>query len=57
MATKGSAKFDALRIQQGNTQMYLTYMRARDFLDGLTRVDAWSPTNRDGYQRVPVESR
>src|SRR5258708_2992660 len=55
--TKSSAKLDALRIQQGNTRMYLTWLRARDFLDGLTDVDAWSPTNKQGYLRMPVESR
>src|SRR5437879_524002 len=56
-STKSSAKFDALRIKQGGTTMYLTYLRARDFLDGLTNVDAWSPTNKQGYQRTPVAAR
>ena len=56
-STKGSAKLDALRIEQGNTKLYLTYMRARDFLNGLTSVDAWSPTNKQGYQRMPVQAR
>jgi len=37
--------------------MYLTRLRAGDFLDGLTKVDAWSPANKQGYQRMPVESR
>ena len=56
-STKSSAKLDALRIKQGSTTLYLTYLRARDFMDGLTDVDAWSPTNKQGYQRMPVQSR
>jgi len=37
--------------------MYLTRLRAADFVNGLTRADAWSPSNRNGYQRTPTESR
>jgi len=57
MATKNGKKFPAVKIQQGETQMYITYLRARDVLEGMTQVDAWSPTNKQGYQRMPVQAR
>jgi DGQHR domain-containing protein len=52
-------KLPALRIEQFGRTMYATTLRA-GFLaeaDGLTKPDAWSQTNRQGYQRWPVESR
>lgn len=57
MATKETKRFPAIKFQQGETRMYITYLRARDVLDGLTQVDAWSPTNKQGYQRMPVQTR
>src|SRR5438445_7876606 len=56
-STGVSAKFQALRIQQGETRMYLTRLRAGDLSEGLTKADAWSPANKQGYQRMPVENR
>lgn len=47
----------ALRVQQAGTTLYLTYLTAGDLSAGLTKVDAWSPSNMGGYQRMPVKAR
>jgi len=47
----------ALRIDQQGTGLYLTSLRAGDLVNGMTQVDAWTPTNREGYQRMPVKAR
>lgn len=57
MAAKGTKKFPALKIQQGETAIYITFLSARDLVEGLSQVDAWSPTNKHGYQRMPVHTR
>ncbi len=51
------AKFTVMRIEQSGVTMYLTTITAKDVVDGLSQVDAWSPTNKQGYQRLPVQSR
>ncbi len=57
MAQRDSVKLGAIRIKQGDTSLYLTVLRAGDVAGGMTTVDAWTPTNKSGYQRMPVEKR
>jgi DGQHR domain-containing protein len=49
--------FPAIRIEQSGTKMFLTYMRGRDIVNGISKPDAWTPHNKSGYQRLPVQSR
>jgi DGQHR domain-containing protein len=37
--------------------MYLTSLVAGDLVDGMTQVDAWTLANKNGYQRMPVQTR
>jgi len=46
-----SLKLNAIRIQQRGTDIYITAMPAREFIDN-SDIDIWSPTHREGYQRV-----
>jgi DGQHR domain-containing protein len=55
--TKNNRTFPAIRIEQGETRMYLTYMTGKDIADGISQPDAWTPQNKDGYQRQPVQTR
>lgn len=57
MESKETLKVPAMKIQQGQTALYLTYLLAKDVIDGVTGVDAWSPTNKAGYQRMPTQAR
>ncbi len=50
-------KFEALRIQQGDTPLYLTRMLGKDIAAGISWPDAWTPQNKSGYQRQPSQSR
>jgi len=51
-------KVPAFRIKQGRQVIYLTAFEAKQFLkEGFTAPDAWSPTNRQGYQREPKQRR
>jgi DGQHR domain-containing protein len=54
---KETQTLEVIRITQSGTTLYLTSMRAGDLVAGMTRVDAWSPTNKSGYQRMPTEAR
>ncbi len=55
--SKGNLRVPAMRIEQGDKALYLTFLRAKEVVDGVTQVDAWSPDNRAGYQRMPVQAR
>jgi DGQHR domain-containing protein len=48
---------EVMRIIQAGTTLYLSSVRAGDLVSGMTRVDAWSPANKSGYQRMPTEAR
>jgi DGQHR domain-containing protein len=47
----------AMMLEQAGTRLYLTCLTAGDLSNGLTQVDAWSPNNRTGYQRMPIKAR
>jgi DGQHR domain-containing protein len=49
-------KLEAMKVVQNGTPLYMTTITAKD-LPGLTKVDAWTPTNNAGYQRIPIQSR
>lgn len=49
--------FPAIQIAQSGKRMFLTYMRGKDVVNGISKPDAWTPHNKTGYQRVPVQSR
>jgi len=55
--SKDSLKIPAMKIEQAKTVLYLTFLQAKDVVDGVTQVDAWSPSNKSGYQRMPVQAR
>jgi DGQHR domain-containing protein len=55
--SKDSRKLQVMRFKQSDTNLYLTVLKAGDLVEGMTRVDAWSPTSKSGYQRLPVEKR
>jgi DGQHR domain-containing protein len=55
--SKENLKVPAIRIEQAGIVLYLTFLRAKEALDGVTQVDGWSPTNKSGYQRMPVPAR
>lgn len=57
MSAKSSTKFQAMCVKQVDTTLYVTVMRAGDLAGGITKVDAWSASNKSGYQRMPVEAR
>jgi DNA sulfur modification protein DndB len=57
MTQRDSLKLGAIRIKQGDTTLYSTVLRAGDVAGGMTKVDAWTSTNKAGYQRMPVEKR
>lgn len=57
MAPRKAAKLPAIRVEQGGTPLYVTTLKASELLDGMTKVDAWSPSNKAGYQRIPTEAR
>src|SRR5437016_5148973 len=50
-------KVPAMRLEQGNTSIFLTRLAGGDLSEGLTQPDAWTPTNRQGYQRLPQQTR
>jgi DGQHR domain-containing protein len=56
--TKVVTKVPALRILQDGVAMYLTKFTGATFkIEGFSRPDAWSTTNREGYQRPPKPKR
>ncbi len=55
--SKENLKVPALKIEQAKTVLYLTFLTAKDVADGVTQVDAWSPSNKSGYQRMPAIGR
>lgn len=55
--TQKNRHFSAIRIEQSGTRMFLTYMRGSDIVNGISKPDAWTPHNKAGYQRLPVQSR
>jgi DGQHR domain-containing protein len=55
--SKENLKVPAVKIEQANTVLYLTFLRGKDVVDGVTQVDAWSPSNKSGYQRMPIPAR
>ena len=57
MAQNQDRELPAIKIEQGGIRLFLTYLRASDVVNGMTEVDAWTPTNRDGYQRESIPSR
>lgn len=57
MAQNQDRELPAIKIEQGEKRLFLTYLRASDVVNGMTEVDAWTPTNRDGYQREAIPSR
>ena len=57
MTHKENLKVPAIKVQQADTVLYLTFLRAKDVINGLSEVDAWSPSNRSGYQRMPTQAR
>ena len=57
MAQNQDRELPAIKIDQGGKRLFLTYLRASDVVNGMTEVDAWTPTNRDGYQRESIPSR
>jgi DGQHR domain-containing protein len=57
MGPRKAAKLPAIRIEQRGTSLYITALKAAELLEGMTRVDAWSPSNKSGYQRMPTEAR
>jgi len=57
MASKENLRVPAIKIEQAGTVLYITFLRADDVLNGVTAVDAWSPSNKSGYQRMPVQAR
>jgi DGQHR domain-containing protein len=57
MSPKNSNKFQAMQIKQADTMLYLTVMKAAELAAGITKVDAWTTSNKSGYQRMPVEAR
>jgi len=57
MVSRTAAKLPAIRIEQAGTPLYITILKAGELVDGITRVDAWSPSNKSGYQRMPTEAR
>jgi DGQHR domain-containing protein len=44
-------------IKQGDTHLFLTDFTAGELSNGFTMPDAWTPTNRRGYQRQPTQAR
>lgn len=52
-----AVEFPAIRLEQGGTRLYLTHLIAGDLVNGMTQVDAWTPANTKGYQRMPVQAR
>lgn len=57
MSAKNSRKFSVIRMKQSSTTLYITALNAGDLVAGMTRVDAWSVSNKGGYQRIPTEAR
>jgi len=57
MTHKENLKVPAMKVQQADTVLYLTFLRAKDVINGVSEVDAWSPSNRSGYQRMPTQAR
>jgi DNA sulfur modification protein DndB len=57
MSPKDSRKLPSIRLKQAETTLYLTVLKAGEIVAGMTRVDAWSASNKSGYQRMPVEAR
>lgn len=67
MKGERTLKIPVMKVEQGiagqkgeqteGTVLYLTYLRAKDLAEGVTNVDAWSPNNKSGYQRMPVQAR
>jgi DGQHR domain-containing protein len=47
----------AMRLEQAGTKLYVTHLTAGDLSKGSIQVDAWSPTNTTGYQRMPIKAR
>jgi len=46
------------RFEQDGVTIYLMIVKAGSLVkDGVTQPDAWSPTNREGYQREPESRR
>lgn len=46
------------RLEQDRVTIYLMTIKAGALVkEGLTRPDAWTPINRDGYQREPEQRR
>jgi DGQHR domain-containing protein len=54
---KETMKVPAIKIEQADTVLYLTYLRGVDLVEGMTQVDAWSPGHKTGYQRIPTQAR
>jgi DGQHR domain-containing protein len=50
-------KIPAIQIEQGGVRLFVTALRAAELTDEFCKPDAWTPSNREGYQREPVESR
>src|SRR5437879_13483393 len=57
MGTAAVTKLPAIQMEQAGTTLYATSLKAGDLVSGMTQVDAWSPTNKSGYQRMPLEAR
>jgi DGQHR domain-containing protein len=57
MGTAAVTKLPAIQMEQAGTTIYATSLKAGDLISGMTQVDAWSPTNKSGYQRMPLEAR
>jgi DGQHR domain-containing protein len=50
-------KIPAIKLVQSGIPLYLATLTAEQIAAGISKPDAWTPYNRDGYQRVPSETR
>src|SRR5947208_3510418 len=48
----------SFRFQQSGRTFYSTFLTGGTLLEpGVAKIDKWTPTNQDGYQRDPSERR
>lgn len=47
----------ALKLQQNGQTLYQTCLTGEMLLKSCTKIDMWTPSNTDGYQRKPSEKR
>lgn len=51
-------KLKAFQLTQGDTNLYVTKLSLEELANpGFSKPDAWTPGNREGYQRMPKERR